>query len=369
MERRGLSRRASTPGNPRHVTICDRAGAGQCYQRRMAKYLLALACCLGCGSSHGSSNGGGGGGAPSPDAASPPDATSADAAHTTPPVDAPDQSHYRTSLSSCWTDVTCQRALLIAHGGEWVLVDPPYGTTAAYEDAYSDDADSIKADVRFSKDGVAVVVHSSPFQAYEIDPIDFSCEGASVEDMNVSDIVACQWINGDHVETLDTLLAWAKGKMIVMLTVKVDATIAQTIAAVIADGATDYAFLEVSTNAMTTIVPGAPNHDQVYYLVEAASQADVSTLLAQADPRAFMYEDANSDNFGGMAASAVTQMIDGQLHPAHVRAFSSIASVTAAASDHEALWNEGFDVVMTNSYATGHQGRIAVNTARGISPP
>ncbi|HTR51552.1 MAG TPA: glycerophosphodiester phosphodiesterase family protein [Kofleriaceae bacterium] len=333
------------------------------------KRFLVLACCLGCGSSNGGGNASAdAGGSPgvTPDASA---GTSADAAPTPPPVDAPDQSHYRTSLSSCWTDVTCNRALLIAHGGEWVLVDPPYGTTAAYEDAYADAADAIKADVRFSKDGVAVVVHSSPFQAYEIDPIDFSCEGASVEDMNVSDIVACQWINGEHVETLDTLLSWAKGKMIVMLTVKVDATIPQTIAVVIADGATDGAFLEISTNAMTTIVPTAANHDQVYYLVEAASQADVATLLAQADPRAFMYEDANSDNFGGMTASAVTQMIDGQLHPAHVRAFSSIASVTAAASDHEALWDEGFDVVMTNSYATGHQGRIAINTARGISPP
>jgi len=329
------------------------------------KRILVLACCLGCGSS----GGGGGGGAASADAANAPDGRSADAAHTTPPADAPDQSHYRTSLASCWTDVTCDRALVIAHGGEWVLVDPPYGTTAAYEDAYSDDTDSIKADVRFSKDGVAVVVHSSPFQAYEIDPLDFSCEGASVEDMTVSDIVACQWVNGDHIETLATLLAWAKGKMIVMLTVKVASTIPQTIAAVIAAGATDYAFLEISTNAMTTIVPAAANHDQVYYLVEAANQGDIGALLAQADPRAFMYEDANSDNFGGMTTAAVTQLIAGQLHPAHVRAFSSIASVSASASDHEALWTEGFDVVMTNSYSAGHHGRIAINTARGVSPP
>src|ERR1700733_11260087 len=102
---------------------------------------------------------------------------------------------------------------------------------------------------------------------------------------------------------------------------------------------------------MTTIVPSANGTDQVYYLVEAADQTDISTLLALANPRAFMYEDANSDNFGGMAATAVTTMIADQLHPAHVRAFSSIASVSATAADHEALWNQGFDVVMTNSYA------------------
>jgi glycerophosphoryl diester phosphodiesterase len=250
-----------------------------------------------------------------------------------------------------------------------VLVDPAYGTTAAFDAAYNDGSDAIKADVRFSKDGVAVVVHSSPFASYEIDPLDFSCIGARVEDMNVSDIVACKWINGDHVERLDTLLAWAQGKMIVMLTVKVDATIPQTIAAVIAAGATDYAFLEVSASAMTAIAATATGHDQVYFLVEAANQSDISALLARHDPRIFMIEDANSDNFGGMASSAVTAMISSQLHGAHVRAFTSIASVSASAGDHEALWNEGFDVVMTNSYSTGYQGRIAVNSARGVSPP
>jgi glycerophosphoryl diester phosphodiesterase len=286
----------------------------------------------------------------------------------TAPADA-DQGNYRTSLGSCWTDVTCKRALAIAHGGEWDLADPAYGTTAAYDAAYADDADAIKADVRFSKDGVPVVVHSSPFAAYEIDPLDFSCLGATVEDMNVADIVNCRWINGDHIQRLDALLAWARGKMIVMLTVKVETTIPQSIAAVIANDATDFAFLEISTSAMTTIVPTATGHASVYYLVEAANQADITTLLTQADPRAFMYEDANSDNFGGMTAAAVTALVAGQLHPAGVRSFSSISSVSATAADHEALWNEGFDVVMTNSYSTGHQGRIAINTARGISPP
>ncbi len=187
--------------------------------------------------------------------------------------------------------------------------------------------------------------------------------------MNVADIVQCQWINGDHIQRLDDLLQWAQGKMIVMLTVKVEATIPQTIEAVLASNAADYAFLEISTSAMTTIVPTAPDNAKVYYLVEAANQTDITTLLTLANPRAFMYEDANSDNFGGMAASAVTTMITSQLHPAGVRSFSSIASVDASAADHEALFEEGFDVVMTNSYPAGHTARIAINTARGISPP
>jgi len=318
-----------------------------------------------CGSGSG---GGGGGGSNGPDGGARADApvTTADAAIA---VDAPDESHYRTSLSSCWTDVTCQRALLVAHGGEWHLVDPAYGTTAAYDAAYADGTDAIKADVRFSKDGVPVVVHSSPFQAYEIDPLDFSCEGASVESMNASDIVACRWINGDHIQRLDQLLAWSSAKVVIMLTVKVPATTPQVIASVIALGATDRVYLEIPASTMETVVPTATGHDQVYYLAEAANQADVTALLALHDPRLFMIEDANSDNFGGMTAANVTQLIDTQLHPAHVKAFSSIASVSAAASDHQALWTLGFDVVMTNSYGAGHDARVAVNTARSITPP
>jgi glycerophosphoryl diester phosphodiesterase len=276
---------------------------------------------------------------------------------------------WRNTLSDCWLDATCTRALVIAHGGAWVLVSPPYGTSAAFEDAYSDDADAIKADLRYSKDNVAVVVHSSPFASYEIDPLDFSCLGATVENMNVSDIVACQWVNGDHIQRLDQLLSWASGKLVVMLTVKNLTQLPQAIETLIALGATHRAFLEIDTTSMLNVVPTAPDSDQVYYLVEAASQTDVLSLLAQHNARAFMYEDANSDNFGGMAASAVTTMIQTQLHPAGVRAFTSVTGVTASALDHENLWNQGFDVVMTNSYAAGEQGRVAVNTARGISPP
>jgi glycerophosphoryl diester phosphodiesterase len=276
---------------------------------------------------------------------------------------------YNTSLSSCWTNASCTRALLIAHGGAWSLADPAYGTTAAYDAALAGGADAIKADVRFSKDGVPVVVHSSPFQSYEIDPLDFSCLGATVENMNVSDIVACRWINGDHIQRLDALLDWARGKMVVMLTVKVLSTTPQTIAQIIASNATDYAFVEIDVATMTTIVPMATGKDQVYYLVEAGSPADVTTLLGLHDPRLFMIEDANADGFGGLGTVALTSLVTTQLHPAGVRAFSSIASVSASAQDHENLWNEGFDVVMTNSFSAGHDGRVAINTMRGLSPP
>jgi hypothetical protein len=276
---------------------------------------------------------------------------------------------WRTTLDTCWKDTSCERALVIAHGGAWIAVDPAYGTTSAFDAAYSQDADAIKADLRYSKDNVPVVVHSSPFAAYEIDPLDIACVGASVEDMLVADIVSCKWINGDHVQRLDDLLSWADGKLVVMLTVKNLAQLPQAIETVISLAATARAFLEIDTPSMLNVVPTAPDSDQVYYLVEAASQADVTSLLAQHNARAFMYEDANADNFGGMAASAVTTMIQTQLHPAGVRAFTSVSGITASAQDHENLWNQGFDVVMTNSYAAGHTGRVAVNTARGISPP
>ena len=297
------------------------------------------------------------------------DAARADAARVDAArADAGGAGDYRTSLGACWTDVTCKRALLIAHGGAWNLASPAYGSSTAFQDAVTGGADAIKADVRFSMDGVPVVVHSSPFQAWEIDPLDVSCIGKSVENMLASDIVKCRLINGDHIQRLGDLLAWARGKIVVMLCVKVQTTTPQTISFVVSQGATDFAFLEIDV-AELAAVQSAPGHDQVYFLIEAASAADVSTLLALHDPRAFMCEDANTDNFGGMTPAQVTTLIDTQLHPAGKRAFEYIKSTTASAQDHQALWNLGFDVVMTNSFTTGLAGRMAINTLRGVSPP
>ena len=31
---------------------------------------------------------------------------------------------WRSSLSVCWTDATCRRAMSVAHGGDWARVYP-----------------------------------------------------------------------------------------------------------------------------------------------------------------------------------------------------------------------------------------------------
>jgi hypothetical protein len=48
---------------------------------------------------------------------------------------------YRNSLSVCWTDAACPRALAISHGGDWTVSGNPYDSNAALEAAFANGAD------------------------------------------------------------------------------------------------------------------------------------------------------------------------------------------------------------------------------------
>ncbi len=343
--------------------------------------LLALAAAA-CGSS--TNSGGGDASAPhdssTSDVAAPVDARHdvaiADTAvDTAPPQDAapdaglPDAgggATWRTSLGVCWTDATCRRALIVSHGGDWTAA-VPYGSQGAFQRAYDNGADGIKCDFRMTADGIAVAVHSSPFEIWET----VDCSGQRVEEMTAADVTSCHMFPSatETFPRVADVLAWARGKLIVMLTVKDDRWDG-AITNVIAAGAQDRAFLETNTGAMQLSIPAVAGWEQVRELVNIAQTSDIDLMLTTTSPaQAFMYE--MQPTYADATAAQVTGIITNRLHPAGVRSFAATNNnqLQATVQNHLDLFNEGFDVVMSYALANGVAARTQINQSRGITPP
>ena len=267
---------------------------------------------------------------------------------------------YRNSLSVCWTDATCKRALSVAHGGEWTFNGNAYDSNAALAAAYANGADGVKIDARITKDNVAVVSHSSPLQAYE----SVDCYNKKIEEMTVAEVTKCHRVTtpAETYQRLDEVLNALRGKLVVQVCVKLQVDTAKIAAAVLAAGAEDFAFLEISTSDLQTLVPPIPSNNKLWYLINVSSNlAEVDTLLDTIkNPRAFMYEFEPN--------IAVSSLVTTRLHPAGIRSFTydKNASTTPAI---KSLFDAGFDAVSTNANPSSVQARVQVNTARGISPP
>ena len=270
-------------------------------------------------------------------------------------------STYRSSLSICWTDATCPRAMIVAHGGDWSATTVPYGSMGAVIAAYDHGVDAVKLDVRVTKDNVPVISHSSPIEIYE----SLDCYNQRIEDMTAAQVTGCHFVQkaSESFQRLDTVLSYLRGKMVVQLTVKLPADYARTISEVNALSAQDFAFLEVSTAELQTVLPPIPGSNQIYWLVNVGSTlSDIDVLLDTVkNPRAFMVE---------MDPSAQTStLVTTRLHPAKVRAFTYDSSATASVAELQAFFDQGFDVVSANTTPNNEAARVAVNTARGVTPP
>jgi hypothetical protein len=283
-----------------------------------------------------------------------------------PPAAAPpDAGSWRTSLAACWTDATCPRAMLVTHGGEWDG-DHPYDSRHAFVRAVEDGSDGIKGDLRVTKDGVGVVTHSSPIQGFE----SLECAGRKIEEMTADEVTCCHLI-GSTTQTfqrVSDLLAWAHGRTVVMLDVKLATDLPRAIQIGLESKAEDDLFLEVHYEDYVKYVVGAPGWEKLHYLVWMTDPGKVDELLAAHHPaQAFMVEmDPTSPGFD---AAATKDLILKKLHPAGVRAFTSSAKNNPTAADQQALFEGGFDVVMTYDLGTGLEARKAVNAARGVTPP
>jgi hypothetical protein len=280
-----------------------------------------------------------------------------------PSPSAPD---YYNSLAHCWTDAGCARAMLVSHGGDWD-VKAPYDSHTALVRAVQRGADGVKGDLRVTADGVAVITHSSPIEVYE----STDCAGQKIEEMTAAQVTACHMLGSktEMFQRVDSLLKWARGRTVVMLDVKVPSDLPRAIEVGIENGAQDDLFLEVHESDFLNIVVGAPGWEELHYLVWLDGGPDGAAMVVNAGhvAQAFMYE--MDPTYPAYDAAAMKAFIAGTLHPAGVRAFTSTDKNDPTVANHQMLFDEGFDVVMTYDLTNGLTVRQAVNAARGISPP
>jgi hypothetical protein len=293
--------------------------------------------------------------APPPPPASPTDAgTAADATSDA------GTATYRNSLSVCWRDASCPRALAVAHGGDWSYSGNPYDSNAALMAAYTNGADGVKIDVRVTKDNVPVIAHSSPIEYFE----SLDCGGKKIEAMTAAEVTACHRVpsSTETFQRLDDVLDMLRGKLVIQLCVKEPTDYARTIAEVLAKKAADYAFIETNAGDMPSLIPSLADHDKVDYLVNVASDlAAVDTMLALKNPRIIMIEIDPTVSIGTLVAT--------KLHPAGVRGFTYDDAKVTNASALGAHYTAGYDVVSSNFLADNVQARIQANQARGVTPP
>lgn len=271
---------------------------------------------------------------------------------------------YRNSLSVCWTDVTCQRAMSIGHGGAWSGGSIPYDSNAAISNAYAIGMEGVKIDVRVSSDDIPVVAHSSPIEIYE--SWDCGLLSLKIEENTAARITQCHRETSatETFQRLDDVLGYLRGKMVVQLCVKRSEDYQRTIDEIHALGAEDFAFVELDSAAeLQTIIPTLLGADTVWYLVNVGSNvADVDLLIdVIQNPRAFMVEFAV-----GVDVSTLTP---NRLHPAGVRSFIYDRATPISVQTIQGYFEQGYDVVSAQDGPNNVQARINVNSARGITPP
>lgn len=275
-------------------------------------------------------------------------------------TDAPVTGDYHSSLSACWSDATCPRVMAVAHGGSWDAQSAPYLSNAALAAAFAAGDEGVKIDVRFTKDGVAVLAHSSPIELYE----SLDCYGKKIEDMTAAQVTGCHRAPSttEKFQRLDDVLGYIKGKMVAQLCVKRPTEFDETIAAIHALGAEDYAFIEIDAGEFLAQAPTLVNTGAIRFMVNVAGNlGSIANVLAVASPKAFMIEiDPDVD---------IGNIVDAQLHPAGVRAFVYDNAASPTVAQLKAHYAKGFDVVSSQSGPKGVEARQATNQARGITPP
>lgn len=274
---------------------------------------------------------------------------------------------WRDSLKICWTDLSCKRAFVISHGGDWSLADFPYDSEGAFHRAFDKGADGIKTDVHVTKDNVAVVAHSSPILGYESP----DCGGQKIEEMTADEVTKCHILSvpqGDSTfQRLDTVLEWARGKVIIMLTVKESKDFPRAIQTVIEHNALDYVFLETSLGDLQNAIPLSPDWKKSWYNAEVDSPNDVTLLTETLKLPQVAFCEVNV-KYQEAENETLPKLLAEKIHPAGMRGFVSSIHLPEVAQ-HEALWNAGFDVIMTYTLDNAMEARRNINTARGISPP
>jgi glycerophosphoryl diester phosphodiesterase len=258
----------------------------------------------------------------------------------------------------------------VSHGGDW-SVQKPYDSLGAFVQAFEDGTDCVKGDLRFSSDKVGMVMHSSPVELYE----SVECVGIKVEDTPAAKLEKCPMISkalsNETFISASTLLAYTQNRTITMFCVKRDQDIPAAVSMLLEHGAADRAWLEIGLGPFMSMVPQVLNWEQVYYLIEINSPADIATIVNNTTvmqrERAFTVE-FNGYQKGAWAHVNLTQSI-ASLHAAGVRTLVATSLEAPSEKAQEELFEVGFDVVYTYGTKQAVLARTTVDKARGVTPP
>lgn len=270
---------------------------------------------------------------------------------------------WRDSLAVCWSDLACQRVFVVSHGGDWSIGDYPYDSQGAFHRAAEKGADAIKTDVHVTKDNIAVVAHSSPIESWESP----DCAGQKIEEMTAAQVTQCKLFPSETetFQRLDTVLQWARGKVVIMLTVKEPVDFPRAIATVIAQDALDYVFLETGLGDLATAIPKSADWMKSWYNASVDDEAGLDAVIAQKNPRVLFLE--IGVKYQEAQNAKMSALLEQKIHPAGMRGFVSTIHLPNIA-DHLAIFEAGFDVIMTYNLDNALVARDQINAKRGLKP-
>jgi glycerophosphoryl diester phosphodiesterase len=273
-------------------------------------------------------------------------------------------------VDSCWSSPvsTCNRVMTTSHGGDWNL-KYPYDSLPAFENAFTNGADSVKGDFRVCGDNVGMVMHSSPIEFYE----SLACRGQYVEKMSVSECEACQMaLTNITFISIPTLLAWAENNVNVMLCVKESSDLPRAISTLVENKAAHRTFLEVHLGDYLALeTNNVPNWSDVYYVVQVNSADEIQTLLSASPAllsRAILFEFHHWTEWP-TPETLKDDITTVQAQGRRTFAATKDTAIGATVKNHLDLYNMGFDVAFTYNLANAVEARIQINTERGLTPP
>lgn len=212
-----------------------------------------------------------------------------------------------------------------------------------------------------------MVMHSSPVLFYESP----NCYKKKVEEMTTAECEKCKMeITQYTFISVPEMLAWSSGKVNVMFCVKEERDIPRAISSLVEYNASNRAFLELDVHLIAQAAEAKrPLWDQVYYIAEIASPADVQFLAAQpasVSSRCILVEFHNWQTWGSTLASDIALV-----HKMGLRAVGVTTdnSLQATKQQHLEIFHAGFDVVYTYNLDNAVAARVEVNTERGLANP
>ncbi|MBI5533211.1 MAG: hypothetical protein HY898_10870 [Deltaproteobacteria bacterium] len=272
---------------------------------------------------------------------------------------------WKTSLSVCWKEPGCHRAMVIAHGGEWDATTTPFLSRKAFEKAWQSGADGIEADILVTKDGVPVVAHSSPIEYYE----SLDCGGKKVEEMTADEVCKCH-LGASFTETIqrmDDVIDWAQGKLIMEWDVKETTDLPAAIQVILAKNAADRSTILVGTGELQTAIPAIQGWEGLSYLADIGAAAEVAPMIAIKDTHhIFMLEIDRS--YGDATEAQVADLIKNTVSPAGLKAYGASDTKLATVQNHLDVYHQGFDAVLSYNVPNGVKAAKQINVERGYTP-